>query len=240
MQKEVNVGYIERWPSAVGGGALVALGIRRGQYRSPLGIGLLLVAGHLLYRGITGHDRIFRVLGVSTAGKELHMPVPRADGRHVRQKVEQRVTIVRPAKDLYAFWRNFENLPRFMQHLEAVYVTDDQRSHWIARAPAGRSLVWDAEVIHERPNESIAWRSLPGADVSNSGRVRFREAPEGQSTEVEVVFEYEPPARVFGVGVARLFGEEPDQQIASDLRRFKAIMETGEVAMTPEQSAGGR
>lgn len=235
MQKAVNVGYIERWASTTVGGALLVLALRRSTYRSPLGIGLLLVAGHGLYRGITGHDRVFQVLGFSTVGSD----VPDA-GTHAStgQKVEQRVTIDRSAEELYTYWRNFENLPRFMQHLEAVYTTDDRRSHWVAKAPAGKSVAWDAEIVDERPNELIAWHSLPGADVRNSGSVRFRRAPEGRGTVVEVVFEYAPPAGILGVGVAKLFGEEPDQQVAGDLRRFKNIMETGETPTTEGQPTG--
>jgi uncharacterized membrane protein len=236
MQKEINVGYVERWASAAGGGALMALGLRRGYRRSPIGIGLLPVAGHLLYRGITGHDRLFHILGFDTAGTEQQGGSRPRSG----QKVEQRVTIDRPAEELYAFWRNVENLPRFMKHLEAVYATDDQRSHWVAAAPAGRTVAWDAEIVEDRPNELIAWRSLPGADVTNSGRVLFRRAPEGRGTEVEVVLEYQPPAGILGVGVAKLFGEEPDQQVAGDLRCFKNIMETGEVPTTEGQPAGPR
>jgi len=235
MQKEINVGYIERWASTTVGGALLALALRQKTYRTPLGIGLLLVAGHGLYRGITGHDRIFHALGFSTVGAG-----EQESGAHAGtgQKVEQRVTIDRPAEELYTYWRNFENLPRFMQHLEAVYTTDTQHSHWVATAPAGRSVAWDAEIVDERPNELITWRSLPGADVRNSGSVRFRRAPEGRGTEVEVMFEYAPPAGIFGVGVAKLFGEEPDQQVAGDLRRFKNIMETGETPTTEGQPTG--
>ena len=237
MRNEINVSDWERWASATGGGALLALGLRRGYHHSPLGVGLLLLAGHGLYRGITGHDRIFDALGFNTAGTARQHAGPRPSAG---QKVEQRVTIDRPVEELYAFWRNFENLPRFMLHLEAVHTTDEQRSHWVAKAPAGTSVAWDAEVVDERPNELIAWRSLPGADVPNAGRVRFRAAPRGRGTEVEVVLEYDPPGGILGVGVAKLLGEEPDQQVAGDLRRFKNIMEAGEVPTTEGQPAGPR
>jgi uncharacterized membrane protein len=231
MQKQINVGYIERWASATAGGALVAVAVRRGAYRTPFGIGLLLIAGHALYRGITGHDRIFDVLGLST-NEDAEQQV------NLSQHVSQRVTIDRSPEELYEFWRNFENLPRFMEHLEAVYTSDDKRSHWIAKAPAGKSVSWDAEIVNERPNELIAWRSLPGADVPNSGSVRFRRGPEGRGTEVEVLMEYAPPAGIMGVGVAKLFGEEPDQQVADDLRRFKNIMEAGETPTVDGQPTG--
>jgi uncharacterized membrane protein len=230
MGNEVNVSRWERWPSAVGGGALLAWTIRRGSYRSPGGIGLLLVAGHQIYRGITGHDRLYDLFGLNTAGGVG----PAGSGI----KVEHRVTIDKSPDQLFQFWRNFENLPRIMQHLESVRVLDDRRSRWVARAPAGLTVEWDAELVDERANELISWRSLPGADVTSTGSVRFRPAPQGRGTEVEVVLEYTPPAGLLGVGVARLFGEEPDQQVADDLRHFKNLMEAGEIPTTDGQPVG--
>ncbi|HSE97611.1 MAG TPA: SRPBCC family protein [Blastocatellia bacterium] len=138
-------------------------------------------------------------------------------------------TVNRPPEELYRFWRNFENLPRFMTHLESVQTMSDKRSHWKARAPLGSSVEWDAEIVEDRPNEFIAWRSLEGADVDNSGWVRFDRAPGGRGTEVRVQIEYNPPGGALGAGVAKLFGEAPEQQIKGDLRRFKQVMETGEV-----------
>ena len=235
MPKEVNVSDIERWPSAIGGGALMAVGLRRGYVRSPLGVGLLLVAGHGLYRGITGRDRIYRALGVDTSGKGTRSTgVSPGDGI----KVKHQVTINKSPEELYRFWRDFENLPRFMEHLESVQTIDDRRSHWVAKAPAGRTVAWDAEIIGEQENELIAWRSLPGAEVANAGSVRFRPAPAGRGTEVEVALQYDPPAGIIGATVARLFGEEPAQQVAGDLRRFKNIMEAGEVPTTEGQPKG--
>ena len=143
--------------------------------------------------------------------------------------VQQRVTVNRPPEEVYAFWRNFENLPRFMQHLEEVRVLDGRRSHWTARAPAGTSVSWAAETTDDRPNELIAWRSAEGADVPNEGEVRFVRAAGGRGTEVHVRLRYEPPAGKLGALVAKLFGEEPTQQVAGDLRRFKQVLETGEV-----------
>ena len=143
--------------------------------------------------------------------------------------VQQRITVNRPPEEVYAFWRNFENLPRFMQHLDEVRVLDGRRSHWTARAPAGTSVSWDAETTDDRPNELIAWRSAEGADVPNEGEVRFVRAAGGRGTEVHVRLRYEPPAGKLGALVAKLFGEEPTQQVAGDLRRFKQVLETGEV-----------
>jgi uncharacterized membrane protein len=143
--------------------------------------------------------------------------------------VIKRITINRPVEEVYQFWRDLENLPRFMQHLEEVHVIGERRSHWVATAPAGRTVEWDAEIVSEQDNELIAWRSLPESDVRHAGTVRFRPAPADRGTEVSVELDYEPPAGAVGAAAAKLFGEEPKQQLADDLRRFKQVMETGEV-----------
>lgn len=152
-------------------------------------------------------------------------------------RVARSITINRPVAEVYDFWHDFTNLPRFMYHLESVEITGSGRSHWTARAPAGTTVEWDAEVTEDRHNELIAWRSLPGADVDNSGAVRFGPAPGGRGTEVHVELRYDPPAGRVGAFVAKLFGEEPDQQVRDDLRRFKQVIETGEIvrsAASPE------
>jgi uncharacterized membrane protein len=146
------------------------------------------------------------------------------------------VTIRRPPNEVYEFWRNFRNLPTFMTHLESVAVIDERHSHWTARGPAGRLVEWDAEIVEERPNEFIAWRSLPGSNVAHSGSVRFSPAPGGRGTELRVQIDYALPGGRLGATVARLFGEEPHQQVQADLRKLKQVMEAGEVirsAATP-------
>jgi uncharacterized membrane protein len=143
--------------------------------------------------------------------------------------VRKSITVNRPPEELYRFWHDFENLPRFMSHLESVRVIDNGRSHWKAKAPAGKAVEWDAEVVDDRPNELIAWRSLEGADVENSGSVRFTPAPGGRGTEVHVRLQYDPPGGAIGAMAAKLFGEEPTQQVYDDLRAFKQVMEAGEV-----------
>ena len=144
--------------------------------------------------------------------------------------VTKTITINRPIDEVYTFWRDFENLPRFMYHLEIVETTRSNRSHWVAKAPAGKSVEWDAEVTEDRPGELIAWRSVGNDnDVRNSGTVRFRKAPGGRGTEVHVDLDYDPPGGKAGGLVAKLFGEEPNIQIGDDLHRLKQVMETGEV-----------
>ena len=142
--------------------------------------------------------------------------------------VEQSVTIRRPLKDVYEFFRDFENLPSFMSHLESVKVQNGQ-SHWCARGPLGRRVEWNAEIIEDRPGELIAWRSLAGADIPNQGRVTFRPTPDREDTELSVELRYDPPAGALGRAFAKVFGKEPAQQISADLRRLKQVLETGEV-----------
>jgi uncharacterized membrane protein len=152
-------------------------------------------------------------------------------------EVKKAVTVNKPPEEVDRFWRNFENFPRFMTHVESVERRDGGRSHWVVKAPTG-TVEWDAEIADERPGELIAWRSLPGSSVTNAGRVRFKAAPGGRGTEVEVELRYEPPAGTLGATVAKLMGEEPATQLADDLRRFKQVLETGEVVRS-EGSLGG-
>jgi uncharacterized membrane protein len=147
-------------------------------------------------------------------------------------QVKNSLIINRPPEELYRYWRNFENLPEIMHHLESVKVKGDGRSHWVAKAPAGTSVEWDAEVTEDRPNELIAWRSLEGSDVDNSGSVRFEPAPGNRGTIVKVEINYTPPGGALGSLVAKLFGEEPGQQAQESLRTFKQLMETGEVTVS--------
>jgi uncharacterized membrane protein len=144
-------------------------------------------------------------------------------------QVVEAITLNRPRQEVYGFWRNFENLPRFMEHLESVEVIDDRRSRWRAKAPAGATVEWEAEITEDRPGELIAWRTLPDSEVPNSGVVRFRDAPGNRGTEVVVELNYDPPGGRLGALVAKLFGEEPSQQVKGDLRRFKQVMEIGEI-----------
>lgn len=142
--------------------------------------------------------------------------------------VRKSITINRSPDEVYRFWRDFENLPRFMAHLKSV-ASVNGRSHWQAKGPLGTTIEWDADVVEDRPNELITWRSVAGADVNNRGSVLFRPAPGGRGTEVVVELTYEPPAGAVGLAAAKLLGEEPAQQIAGDLRRLKQVLETGEV-----------
>ena len=142
--------------------------------------------------------------------------------------VEDAITIYRPVSEVYSFWRNLENLPRFMEHLEEVQVLDRFHSHWVARGPLGMRVEWDAEVINDIPPTLLSWKSVGHSDVVSAGSVRFKAAGE-HATQVRVKLQYDPPAGKLGATVAWLIGEEPQNQIAEDLRRFKQLLETGEV-----------
>jgi len=153
-------------------------------------------------------------------------------------RVKASTTVRRSPDELYAFWHDFANLPRFMAHLEAVETLADGRSHWRATGPAGMKVDWDAEVVADRPGEQIAWRTLPGAEVVHTGIVGFVAAPGDRGTEVHVDIEYAPPAGRAGSVIGKLFGEEPELQIRDDLRRFKQVMETGEVVRSEGSPEG--
>jgi len=149
------------------------------------------------------------------------------------------ITVRAPIEEVYSFWRDFQNFPRFMRHLESVTVQSPTRSHWKAKAPAGQSVEWDAEIIDERENELIAWRSLPGTEVPNSGEVRFRKAPGDRGTEVHVQLAYDPPLGKVGAKIAALFREAPGQQLTDDMRHFKQVMELGDIVVSDSTKQRG-
>jgi uncharacterized membrane protein len=144
-------------------------------------------------------------------------------------RVKSAITVARPVSEVYSFWRNFENLPRFMSHLESVRATDERRSHWTAIGLGGMRLEWDAETVEDRPNELISWRSLPGGQVDTAGYVRFRPAPGNRGTEIVVEMRYDPPGGVVSATIAKLFGESGQEVVTRDLLAFKNVMEIGEV-----------
>ena len=236
---DVNVGRVERWLTVAAGGALAAYGLKR---RDAQG-GLAAVAGAaLLYRGGTGHCNVYQALGINRAGNG-HAAIADA-GSDTRAQlggrrgihVEESVTINKPVADVFRFWRNLENLPQFMDHLESVSMRDEGISHWVAKGPAGTKVEWDARIINELENKVIGWQSLEGSTISTAGSVNFEETPRG--TSVRVHFQYNPPGGKAGAAIARLFGEEPNQTVREDLRRLKQILETGEVPTIQGQPTG--
>ena len=152
--------------------------------------------------------------------------------------IETSIAIEKSPEELYAFWRDFTNLPLFMRNLDSVTVLDDKRSHWVAIGPGGTHVEWDAEIYNEIENELIAWRSLEDADVVNAGSVRFQDGPTGHGTFVRVTVNYNPPAGKVGASLAQLLGGEPSQLIKEDLRRLKQLAESGEIATIDGQTSG--
>ncbi|MER3424099.1 MAG: cyclase [Nitrospiraceae bacterium] len=225
-EQRTNIGDTELLVSGILGGALAVYGLRR---RDLLGLGLTALGGGVIVQGVTGRSPLYRAMGISL--------VRTTQGRQ-RVEVVKTLTINRPQEEIYRFWRNLENLPCFMRHLEPVNVLDEKRSHWTAKAPGGMTVEWDAEIINEEAYHLIAWRSPEGTDIEHWGIVRFTPAPGGRGTEVKVELEYEPVGGAFGTAVAELFGEAPAQQVEEDLRRFKQIMEAGEIPTTVGQPAG--
>ena len=245
FQERVNVGRVERWLSMVAAGALTAYALKR---RQVPGGAAAIAAAALLYRGATGHCDVYGALGINRRGgtrnREEGTGVIADRGSDTRAQlggrrgihVDESVTIHRPLAELYRFWRNFENLPQFMQHLESVSVREEGISHWVAKGPAGMRVEWDARIINEVENKVIGWQSLEGSMISTAGSVNFDEDTHG--TRVAVNLQYNPPAGKLGAAVAKLFGEEPNQTIREDLRRFKQLMEAGEVPTTEGQPSG--
>jgi uncharacterized membrane protein len=234
-QHSTNLSQPERLVSVFAGGALAAYGIRK---RSWGGAAVAAFGGVLAYRGLTGHCHLYRAIGIPSRsqGKGRNVSVPYELGI----RVDAAVTIDKPREELYRFWRNLENLPRFMRHIESVKEIDNKHSHWVVKAPARRSVQWKAEIINEVENELIGWRSLPGADVDNAGSVHFKTEPDGKGTSVRIALQYNPPGGLVGALLARLFGEEPSQQIREDLLRFKRLMETGLMEEPSETHTNGR
>ena len=205
----------QRWTSILGGSALAAYGLKR---RSLGGTAMALVGGYFVYQGT----------------------MPFIEEGTTELTVVHSITVNAPAHDVYRFWRDLDKLPLFMRHVRSVAVDKTGRSHWVARGPAGRSVEWDAIITDEREPHRLAWHSLPDSDVEHEGSVEFRPAPADRGTEVHVRLNWRPPGGQFGAGIARLFGEHPERQIREDLRRFKMLIETGEIATTVGQPSGRR
>jgi uncharacterized membrane protein len=211
---------LERWASLAAATALITYGFSR---RTTPGVALAVAATPLAYRGLVGKWPFEN--GYAGDTREA---LAGARGIHVRESIR----IERPAAEVYGFWRQLENLPRVLSHLEEVTERGDGRSHWVARGPADLSVEWDAEIINDVDNHVIGWRSLPESDVVTAGSVTFKPVRGGRATELSVHLQYAPPAGRAGAFLARLFGREPSQTIREDLRRLKQVMEAGEIPRT--------
>lgn len=227
--RHVNVDLMERAASVITGSGLALFGLTRG---SLAGFSLAALGGALIYRGATGECSMYRALGINTSGEPL-LGVRSQHG----VKIEKALMVNRTPEELYRFWRNVENLPRIMKHLKSVQATSGVCSHWVAQGPLGIPVSWDAEIHNEREGEMIAWRSIEGGQINTAGSVHFERAPQNRGTIVRVSIKYDPPGGKLGDRIASLLGEGLEQQLDSDLRDFKALMEAGEVATTTGQAS---
>jgi uncharacterized membrane protein len=214
----INVGPMERWISLAAGIILVISGARRRSLATLLG------GGALVYRGATRFCPLYDALQSGPGGAGV--------------QIEKTITVYHPVDEIYRLWRNVENLPRFMSHLESVIAITETQSRWIARIPGQMRLEWDAVIAEERENEVISWCSLPDSDIEHAGSVYFRAAPGRNATEVRVVLSYRPPGGVAGATVAKLLSSITEHQLHEDLRSFKAIVEAGEKPTIAGQPAG--
>lgn len=227
-----NVGSLERWASAAAGVGLLAFGMRGGMVRRVL---TGLTGAALVQRGVTGHCDIYGMLGIQSSDQpHSRIGVPARKG----VRFDETVQIACSPEEVYRYWRHLENLPRFMRHLESVRELDERHSRWIARSLLGSTVEWDAEIINERENELIAWRSLPGSEVDTAGSVRFVPADAGHETLLRVEMKYRPIGGKFGIAVASLFGDDAQSMIRDDLARLKQLLEGG-TAGEPATLAGG-
>ncbi len=220
-----NISDAERWASIAAGTAMALYGLAR---RKPAGWVLAGFGAWLVQRGTSAHCYTYDLLGISTA--ESASDTRRALGGRAGINVEESVTINRPVDELYRFWRHLENLPRFMTHLESVERITDTLSRWRAEGPGGTHVEWTAEIINEVPNQVIGWKSIEGSDVVSAGSVNFDDLGVGQGTRVRVRLQYSPPGGKVGAALARWMGRDAATEIREDLRRFKQLVESGEIA----------
>lgn len=215
-----NISETERVLSLAAGVGLGLVGLARGRL-SGLALGAMGAA--LAWRGYSGHCQCYEALGINTARRNSSTAVPAREGC----KIEKTIVVDCSPAELYSFWRRFENLPRVMRHLKNVECSDSLRSHWVAEGALGKDVEWDAEIINERENEMIAWRSLPGGDIETAGSVHFRRLSHGHGTEVTVSMKYNPPAGKVGAQIVSLLGEGLEDKLDADLATFQQVMETG-------------
>ncbi|MCA1559735.1 MAG: SRPBCC family protein [Acidobacteria bacterium] len=228
-----RLGDMERWGTVATASALIAYGMSR---RSVRGVCLAVAATPLAYRGLAGRwpPYLSSVIGPGH-GSDTRVALSGDRGIHVRESVR----IERPLGEVYRFWRQLENLPRFMTALERVTELGDGRSHWVAKGPGGMRVEWNAEIVNEVENKVIGWRSLPDADVVTAGSVNFDAVRGGRSTQISVHLQYAPPAGRMGALVAAVAGREPSQTIREDLRRLKQLLEAGEIPRASSQQTSG-
>lgn len=230
-QRRVNIGRAERIGSVALGAGLLLSGLRGGLLRQ-LAFGLAGAA--LVRRGLTGHCDAYQALGIdATEPWRSRIGVPARQGA----RVEERIAIDCYPAEIYRYWRNLANVPRFMRHLQAIERIDDAHWRWMAHGILGAPVEWEAEIVGDKENELIAWRSVPGSQIDTAGAVHFERSPDGHGTVVRVEMTYNPVGGKLGAALASLLEEDAQAKIQQDLRNLKAQMERG--AANSPQLAGG-
>jgi uncharacterized membrane protein len=216
-----NVGEAEQWWSVLGGLALGWYGLRhRARLPRPLQWGLLSVGGLLMARGVTAHCALYRVLGLNSRGET---PPDDATGPSVAH-LEHTVTVHRPVEEVYRFWRNVENWPQVMPHLESVTSAGRTRFHWSMKGPAGATVTWNAAITDDRPNRLIAWQSMTQSGGNHRGAIRFRSLASGD-TDVCMSLDYHPSSGPVGIATGHALGDDPAHRVQEHLAEFKRLME---------------
>ncbi len=226
-----NVGDEGRVISLMTGLGFTFYGLHRGSW---LGAASFLIGASLLHRGWTGYCAMYEQLGIDATTHPPQRPGVRA--QHGR-KIVAKIVVDRDRRDVYDFWRNFQNLPRVMRHLESVKVIDQKLSHWTAHAPLGQKLSWEAEIINERDGELIAWQSLPGSQVDTAGSVHLSDAPTAKGTEITVTLKYDPPGGHFADRLAHLLGQGLEDELLEDLQAFKRSLEIDDSSSTESEQS---
>ncbi|MEI9963895.1 MAG: SRPBCC family protein [Caulobacteraceae bacterium] len=229
---EPNVTGVEWAVSLFGGALLGAWGMRR---RGFPGAVAEAVGGMLVARAVTGRCPAKRALAETSTERAL----AREHGWRNAAPVGRAITVNKPRSEVYAFWRDLPNLARFLLNVERIEVSDELRSHWTVKSPTGE-VQWDSRITADEPDRRIAWESEPGADIRNTGEVVFKDAPGGRGTEVHASIVFEPPGGKVGRIVAALFQRDPAIQLRRDMRRFKQLMETGEISTSKPPLAAPR
>lgn len=214
----INVGRSERIASVAGGLALTFLGFRK---FNPAHFMATLGGGYLLYRGLSGHCLVNEALEIDNSGSKSSPVI-----------IRRSITINKPRAEVFARWRDFENLPQILQHLSEIKVTDEgrKRYHWVMKLPKGLGhLEWDAEITEEKQNELLVFRTYNGSDVSQSGQVEFLEVPDGRGTEMRAIIRYYPPAGYIGISAAKALNGYISDLVLADMNRFKQLLENGEI-----------
>jgi uncharacterized membrane protein len=226
---KINVGSDERVLSVFGGALLTTIGLRRGSLGGAL---LAVIGGVLVFRGASGYCPVNEAIGRDTSELKSETDVI---------EIAELVTVNKPREEVYKYWRQLENLPKFMTHLQSVTQLDSKRSHWVAPIPGTENfenfgnVEWDAEIVEEEENSRLVWRSIPGASIDNSGEVRFTDAAQGRGTEIHAVIKYRPPQGMVGELASKLLNPIFKKLVEGDIKRFKHLLETNSIPVGQEE-----